>query len=114
MGEVREAIDRRAGDISALAASHHADSIRLFGSVARGEDAEGSDADFLVEFGPDASILDVVHLRLDLERLLGYSVDVVPVGGLKERDAHLLEETLSAASAPSQSPLPRAWRRHSA
>jgi len=53
-----------------------------------------SDADFLVDFTADASILDVVHLRLRLEELLGCPVDVVPVGGLKARDVHLIEDSI--------------------
>jgi predicted nucleotidyltransferase len=35
------------------------------------------------------------HLREDLETLLGRSVDVVSVGGLKERDDHIRREAMS-------------------
>ena len=94
MGPVRHAIEARSAEITALATRRHAQSIRLFGSAARMDDAAASDADFLVDFGPDASILDVVHLRLDLERLLGFPVDVVPFGGLKDRDIHIIEESI--------------------
>ena len=49
----------------------------VFGSVARGEDDEASDIDFLVEFEPDSSLFDLLHLKDDLEELLGCTVDVV-------------------------------------
>ncbi|MSV74606.1 MAG: nucleotidyltransferase [Actinobacteria bacterium] len=78
-----------------LLARRNAVDIRIFGSIARGEDSEGSDVDFLVEFGPEASILDQVHLELDLGALLDCEVDVVALGGLKARDAHLLAEAIA-------------------
>ncbi|MFM8352695.1 MAG: nucleotidyltransferase family protein, partial [Actinomycetales bacterium] len=62
---------------------------------ARGEDHSGSDVDFLVEFGPEASIIDQVHLEADLRALLNCKVDVVPVGGLKPRDSHVLAEAVA-------------------
>ncbi len=84
-----------AEEITALLGRRHAVSIKVFGSVARGDDREDSDVDFLVEFGPGASILDQVHLEADLRSLLGCDVDVVPVGGLKQRDGHVLAEAVA-------------------
>lgn len=55
--------------------------IRVCGSVARGEDSEASDIDFLVEPGPDATLFDMGGLREDLEELLGVPVDIISVGG---------------------------------
>ncbi len=82
-------------EIKGLLARRHALSIKVFGSVARGEDHPGSDVAFLVEFGPGASILDQVHLEADLRALLDCDVDVVPVGGLKAREGLLLAEAIS-------------------
>ncbi len=42
---------RRAG--LTVAARHHANRVRLFGSVARGDDRPDSDIDFLVDFSQD-------------------------------------------------------------
>jgi predicted nucleotidyltransferase len=58
---------------------------RVFGSVARGDDHEGSDLDLLVDFAPGTSLVDVAGIQLELEDLLGVSVDLVPAKGLKER-----------------------------
>ena len=40
------------------AASNHASNVRVFGSVARGEDGVGSDIDLLVTFDPVATLFD--------------------------------------------------------
>src|SRR3989344_4334824 len=49
----------------------------LFGSVAQGEMKPDSDVDVLVDLPRGGSPLGVVHLKQDLERLLGRKVDVV-------------------------------------
>ena len=50
-------------------------SFRIFGSVARNEQSEGSDVDVCVEIAPDMYLL--LALKQFLENLLGCSVDVV-------------------------------------
>lgn len=80
--------------IISAAARRGAHSVRVFGSVARGEATEASDVDLLVTFGPGRSLLDQVHLIADLEMLLGRRVDVVAEGGLLERDHHILAEAV--------------------
>ena len=50
-------------------------SFRIFGSVARNEQSEGSDVDVCVEMAPDMYL--IVALKQFLENLLGCSVDVV-------------------------------------
>lgn len=94
MGQIRDLVMANAEEIKSLLPSRHARDIKVFGSVARSEDRADSDVDFLVDFVPGASILDQVHLENDLRRLLGVSVDVVPFGGLKPRDAHVISEAI--------------------
>jgi predicted nucleotidyltransferase len=65
-----------------LARRHGARSIRVYGSVARGQATEQSDLDLLVEWDPDRSLLDVVGLKQDLEDLLGVTVDIGSERGL--------------------------------
>jgi len=91
--DLRELRRSRAA-ILAAAQKRGARSVRVFGSVARGEASEASDVDLLVTFEPDRSLLDQVHLIGDLERLLGRRVDVVAEGGLLERDQHILAEAV--------------------
>ncbi|MGZ5443095.1 MAG: nucleotidyltransferase family protein [Thermoanaerobaculia bacterium] len=80
-----ELLARRRADILAVAARHGATSIRVFGSVARGDDDENSDVDFLVELEEGRSLLDLGGLLVELRELLGHPVDVVTVRGLKDR-----------------------------
>lgn len=69
----------------AAARRHGVRNIRIFGSVARGEDDSESDIDFLVDMEPGRSILDHASLLIELQQLLGRKVDVVSERGIKNR-----------------------------
>lgn len=58
---------------------------RVFGSVIRGEDTEGSDIDILVDTLPGTSLFDLGGLQADLEDLLGVKVDVLTSDGLPQK-----------------------------
>jgi len=73
---------RRRDEILNIAVRHGARTVRIFGSVARGEETPASDLDLLVEFEPGRSLLDHIALAQDLEDLLGREVDVVTAKGL--------------------------------
>jgi predicted nucleotidyltransferase len=64
---------------------HHACNARVFGSVAHGNDVEGSDLDILIDTTPETSLMDVVTIQVKLEKLLGISVDVLTPKGLPEK-----------------------------
>lgn len=89
-----ESVERQSDAIHDIARRHRARSVSVFGSVARGEDRPGSDIDFLVEFEPGASLLDLMAIQDDLEALFACSVDVVSAGGLKDRDEHIRREAV--------------------
>ena len=55
---------------------------RVFGSVARGADVDGSDLDLLVDALPGTTLFDLGGLQVELEALLGVPVDVVTLGDL--------------------------------
>ena len=69
-------------EILRIAQAHGASNVRVFGSVARGEEGPESDLDLLVEMKPGSSLLDLVSLWQDLEDLLGHKVDVITEGGI--------------------------------
>ena len=94
MGTRRALVEEHRAEIAALARRHRGRSIAIFGSVARGEDGAGSDIDFLVDFEPGSSLFDLLHLQDELSALLGTSVDVVSVGGLKPRDERIRLEAI--------------------
>jgi predicted nucleotidyltransferase len=79
---ISEIIGSQRAAILAAAARHGVTSIKVFGSVARGEAREDSDVDFLVEVGPRHSSFFPGGLVLDLEEILGRHVDVVEPEGL--------------------------------
>lgn len=59
-----------------LAGQRGAHSLRVFGSVARGEADENSDLDLLVAWEPGRSLLDHAGLVEHLQELLGMKVHV--------------------------------------
>jgi uncharacterized protein len=66
----------RREEILRLAERRGAHSLRVFGSVARGEANEASDLDLLVAWEPGRSLLDHAGLVEDLQELLGMRVRV--------------------------------------
>lgn len=74
-------------EIVRIAAANGASHVRVFGSVARGEDDEDSDIDFLVDLRSEASLWDLGALTADLESALGRRVDVVEPQALWPRIA---------------------------
>lgn len=68
-----------------IAAGRGARNLRIFGSVARGDNDEQSDVDFLVDLDPGRSLLDLERLRRDLAQLLEAKVDVISSRGLRDR-----------------------------
>ena len=61
------------------------DALHIFGSVARGDDRDGSDLDVLVDLAHGTSLFDMAGIQLEPEDLLGVEVDLVPNRSLKER-----------------------------
>ena len=69
-------------EIPDAAARHGVRNVRVFGSIARGDDHENSDVDFLVGVEPGRTLLDVIAFEQDVQQLLGRNVDVLTDGGL--------------------------------
>ncbi|MDX2269875.1 MAG: nucleotidyltransferase family protein [Bryobacter sp.] len=80
--------------ILTLAHQHGARNLRIFGSVARGEQKPDSDLDLLVEWESGRTLLDHVGLVQDLESLLGVKVHL---GTEKSLHWYLRENILAAA-----------------
>jgi predicted nucleotidyltransferase len=78
----------------AIAAGHGASNLRVFGSVAKGVDEDGSDIDLLVDLRKGTSLLGLVGLQQDMEDALGVKVDLCTEGGLHPE---LKERILSEA-----------------
>jgi uncharacterized protein len=91
-----ELVRRFRPEILDLAARHGARNVRVFGSIARGDDHPDSDIDFLVDVLPGRTLLDVIALEQDLHELLGRKVEVLTDGGLSP---YLQRRILSEAAA---------------
>lgn len=87
-------LDTHRAAIRAAAARAKARSISLVGSVARGEDGDESDYDFLVDFEDSASLLDIAGLQVDLSELLGQQVDVVDSSAVRESHRGMFEDAI--------------------
>ena len=83
-------------DVLEVAQRHGVTSIRVFGSVARGEESADSDIDLLITTGPKVSPWFPAGLILELEQLLGRHIDIVTESGLNPL---LRDQVLSEAVA---------------
>ncbi len=90
----RQILEERRDDVLNIAAKHGAYNVRVFGSVARGDDRPDSDVDLLVDVGPTTSSWFPAGLVLDLEQILGREVEIVTEKGL---NPHLREHVLREA-----------------
>jgi predicted nucleotidyltransferase len=81
---LRDQLPEMRDAIVAAASACGAANLRVFGSVARGEEDAHSDVDVLVQFEAGRTLLDLVRLESRLERLFGRPVDVVTEASLAE------------------------------
>ncbi len=93
---IDEFIKGKREDILRIAKKHGVKSVRVFGSVARGEATEGSDLELLIEVGGPTTPWFPGGLVAELEELLGCAVEVVEVDALrKEVRERVLREAVS-------------------
>jgi predicted nucleotidyltransferase len=83
-------------EILRIAARHGATNVRLFGSVARGEDTPESDVDLLVDVTGDTTPWFPGSLVADLEQLLGRRVQVV----IRRSLSHLIRDAVLREAVP--------------
>lgn len=85
-----EILKERYGEVQAIARKYKGIGLKrllVFGSVARGEDTEGSDIDFIIDSAADGrlSAFRLMDIRHDLESLLGCDIDLLTSGCLYGR-----------------------------
>lgn len=83
--DLYEQLKTKRPEILETASRYGAFNLRIFGSVARHQADADSDIDILVELEPGRSLLDLGGLLMDLQTLLGCSVDIVTEKGLRPR-----------------------------
>jgi predicted nucleotidyltransferase len=90
----RQVLREKRDDVLNIAGKHGAYNVRVFGSVARGDDSPDSDVNLLVDVGTTTSSWFPAGLILDLEQILGRPVEIVTEKGL---NPHLREHVLREA-----------------
>lgn len=73
-------------DIYKIVKKNKGSQVKVFGSTATGSETDQSDIDILVKFRDDATLFDLVEIKLELESLLNKRVDVVSENGLKDNE----------------------------
>jgi predicted nucleotidyltransferase len=91
-----QALRLKRDQILQIAVRHGVTQIRVFGSVARGDDRSDSDVDLLVQAGPKTTPWFPGGLVVELETLLGRPVQVVTERGLND----LLRDRILAEAVP--------------
>ena len=71
-----ESLARHREEVLEIIAKYPVSNPRVFGSVARGEDVEGSDIDMIVHPAAGLSYFDLGRLVFELESLLNCTVDL--------------------------------------
>jgi predicted nucleotidyltransferase len=83
IGPIGRRVRRHRRQLVEAAASHGITQLRVFGSVARGEDRLESDVDILAEVPDDLGLLGLGRAAEELEAILNARVDLVPAASLK-------------------------------
>ncbi len=82
---------QRRRSVLACAVRHGASNVRIFGSVARGEDQTESDIDLVVDLDRRTGLFSLEALRRELSEILRVSVDVAPSDSLRPRVREVVE-----------------------
>jgi predicted nucleotidyltransferase len=85
VGPIGRRLRRRRAAVLAVAARHGMTELRVFGSVARGQDTDSSDLDLLVRIPEGTGLLALGRFTQELQDLLHVPVDVVPEDSVKPR-----------------------------
>jgi predicted nucleotidyltransferase len=82
-GPVGRRVRRMRRELVEVAAAHGVTNLRVFGSVARGQDRPDSDVDLLADFPPGMGLFGLGRVQAELEAILDAPVDLVPAKDLK-------------------------------
>lgn len=95
-GPVGRRVSEHRAELLEVLARHGVRNAQVFGSVARGDDRDDSDIDLLVELPHNTGLLSIARIEAELEAILGTTVDLVSVKGLKPGVRSRVERELVA------------------
>ena len=93
-GPIGRRVRRHRRQLVETAAIHGLTGLRVFGSVARGEERPDSDVDILADIPDEIGVLGLGRTCEELGRILNAPVDLVPARGLKADVARRVEKEL--------------------
>ena len=79
-----------------IAAKYGIKEVYVFGSVARGDETNLSDVDFLIEMESGASSFGIGAFQFEVQKLLGIQIDVVPTFALPNVDDKSFVQSLQS------------------
>lgn len=82
-GPVGQRVRRKRRELVSAAAAHGVTNLRVFGSVARGQDRPDSDVDLLADLPAGMSLFGLARVQEELEAIAGARVDLIPAADLK-------------------------------
>jgi len=77
-----EQLQQKKPELLKIAEKHGVSNIRVFGSVARGEERPYSDIDLLVHMYKGKDLFDLIGFKIDAQEMLGHKLDVLSYGGV--------------------------------
>lgn len=90
-----EALQQHRAAIRRVIESKHGRNVRVFGSVARGDDTENSDLDLLIDSEGQLSLFDIGEMLYDLEKMLAIKVEILTPADIPPQfREHVLREAL--------------------
>ena len=85
-----EALRSHSAAIRSVVAAHRACNARVVGSGLRGRDTGQGGLDILVDPTAKTTLMDVAAIQVELEKLLGVSVDVLTPKSLPEKFRYIV------------------------
>lgn len=95
-GSLGRRVQRHRDEVRDIAARHGVTNLRVFGSVARGDEHADSDIDVLADLPPDAGLFTLLRLEGELSRLLDARVEVIPAAALRAEVRPRIERDMVA------------------
>jgi len=95
-GPLGRRVRRQHARLNRVAAQYGVSNLRVFGSVARGEEDADSDIDLLVDLPSDLGLLGLGRLQGEMETMPRAPVDLVPADGLKPQVRDMINADLVA------------------
>ena len=96
-GPIGRRLRSRMREVRQVLTAHGASRLRVFGSVARGEDRDDSDLDLLVRLSDEATLLTLASLERELSAVLDVDVEVLTEGALAAAEPQFAASVLAEA-----------------